>query len=129
MPADQLAGAAGQTDRLNGRATLTATPPQEGARLDRHLGWWLVGGGALGLVAATVLLVEKIALLRDPSYVPTCSINPILSCGSVMAAPQAEAFGIPNPIIGVAGFAAAITAGCAVLACRGMLARWFWLGV
>lgn len=100
--------------------------PDAGAHSDRHVGWMLIGGGGLGLAGAAVLLVEKIALLRDPSYVPSCSINPILSCGSVMSAPQAEAFGIPNPIIGVAGFAAAVTAGCAVLATSGQLARWFW---
>jgi uncharacterized membrane protein len=36
---------------------------------------------------------------------PSCSINPILSCGSVMTTPEAEAFGIPNLLIGIAGFA------------------------
>lgn len=55
----------------------------------------------LGCAAAATLLVEKIALVKDPSDVPTCSINPILSCGSVMRTEQAEALGFPNPIIGV----------------------------
>lgn len=36
------------------------------------------------------LTVEKIALLKDAAYVPSCSINPVLSCGSVMTTPQAE---------------------------------------
>ncbi len=42
---------------------------------DRLLGWILTVGGLLGGVAAFVLVVEKIALLRDPSYTPSCSIN------------------------------------------------------
>ena len=63
-----------------------------------------MGAGLVGFVTAFILLVEKVALLEDPAYVPTCSINPILSCGSVMTTDQAEAFGFPNPIIGVAAF-------------------------
>lgn len=97
-------------------------------RRPRTLAWLLVVGGAIGLAAAAVLLVEKIALLEDPTYVPSCSINPILSCGSVMQTSQAEAFGFPNPIIGVAGFAVVITVGVAILA-GARLERWFWLGL
>ena len=97
-------------------------------RRPRALAWLLVVGGAVGLTAATVLLVEKIALLEDPSYVPSCSINPILSCGSVMQTSQAEAFGFPNPILGVAGFSVVLTVGVAVVA-GARLDRWFWLGL
>ena len=97
-------------------------------RRPRALAWLLVVGGAIGLAAAAVLLVEKIALLEDPSYVPSCSINPILSCGSVMQTSQAEAFGFPNPIIGVAGFSVVLAAGVAILA-GARLERWFWLGM
>ena len=90
--------------------------------------WLLVVGGVVGLAAAFTLLVEKIALLEDPDYVPTCSINPILSCGSVMRTEQAEAFGFPNPIIGVVGFAVVLTVGMAMLA-GATFRRWFWLGL
>lgn len=85
-------------------------------------------GGLIGLIAAATLLIEKIALLEDPTYIPSCSINPILSCGSVMTTDQAEAFGFPNPIIGVAGFAIVATVGMAILA-GGRFTRWFWLGL
>lgn len=94
----------------------------------RGFGALLLGAGLLGLAAAVVLLVEKIALIENPDYIPTCSINPILSCGSVMATPQAEAFGVPNPIIGVAGFTAIAMVGAAVLA-GAEFRQWFWLGV
>ena len=94
----------------------------------RALAWLLAVGGTLGLTAAVVLLVEKIAILEDPTYVPSCSINPILSCGSVMQTSQAEAFGFPNPIIGVAGFSIVVTVGLVILA-GARLDRWFWLGL
>ena len=91
----------------------------------RALAWWLLTGGLFGLAAAFVLAVEKYALLADPAYVPTCSLNPILSCGSVMASAQAEAFGFPNPLLGVAGFPIVAATG-AVLLAGGRLAEWFW---
>lgn len=97
-------------------------------RFPRLVPWLLVVGGALGFVAAFVLTVEKITLLQDPDYVPSCSINPILSCGSVMSTPQAEAFGFPNPLIGIAAFAVVVTVGVARLA-GATLPRWFWLGM
>ncbi len=60
----------------------------------------LVVAGALGLTASLVLTIEKFSLLADPTYRPSCSINPVISCGSVMSSPQAEAFGFPNPLLG-----------------------------
>ncbi len=118
------------------QAERPVTPPgDDGVRLTaepsppaRRTPFVLVLGGAVGLLAAAVLLIEKIKLIEDPDYIPSCSINPILSCGSIMRTDQAEAFGFPNPIIGVAGFAAVLTVGLAVLA-GASLARWFWLGL
>jgi uncharacterized membrane protein len=96
--------------------------------LKRGLAWLYVVGGAIGLLAASALMVEKIASLGTPGYVPTCSFSPVVSCGSVMDSPQAAAFGFPNPLIGIASFAVVITAGVVVLA--GFEApRWFWLGL
>lgn len=101
------------------------TPP--GPVTSRGLGILLMVGGLIGLVAATVLLIEKIELLGNPDYIPTCNINPILSCGSVMITPQAEAFGIPNPVIGIAGFSAVAAIGAALLAGTGFR-TWFRMG-
>jgi uncharacterized membrane protein len=94
----------------------------------RGLSTLLAIAGAVGFVAAFVLAVERIALLEDPDYVPTCSFNPILSCGSVMQTWQAEAFGFPNPLIGIAAFAVVTTVGV-VLLTGASLPRWFWLGL
>lgn len=94
----------------------------------RGLGWLYLLGGAVGLLASFALAIEKIAKLRNPDYVPTCSLNPVISCGSVMDSAQAEAFGFPNPLIGIASFAVIITAGAVLLA--GLRPpRWFCLGL
>ena len=99
--------------------------PQPFARL---LPWLLLVGGILGTTAAFVLTIEKIALLSDAAYVPTCSINPILNCGSIMRTDQAEAFGFPNPLIGLAAFPVLAATGAALLA-GAHLRRWYWLGL
>ncbi|MEU0042808.1 vitamin K epoxide reductase family protein [Streptomyces werraensis] len=88
----------------------------------------LTVGGAIGLLAAFTLAVEKIALLKDPSYSPSCSINPVLSCESVTTTAQAEVFGFPNPLLGIAAFAVVTTIGV-VLLTGAVLPRWFWWGL
>lgn len=102
--------------------------PAPTVRSGRALGVLLVVGGLIGLVAAVVLLVEKIALIENPNYIPTCTINPVLSCGSVMTTPQADAFGIPNPIIGIAGFAVLAAVGAGLLA-GARYASWLWIAI
>ncbi|MEV6300415.1 vitamin K epoxide reductase family protein [Actinoplanes sp. NPDC051861] len=94
----------------------------------RLVGWVLLCAGLVGALAAFVLAVEKFALLKDPGYRPSCSINPILSCGSVMTTGQAEVFGFPNPLIGVAAFPVVVATGAALLA-GARLPRWWWLGM
>ncbi|SDL28068.1 vitamin K epoxide reductase family protein [Nonomuraea jiangxiensis] len=108
-------------------ATAHAVEP-EGVPFPRLLPRLLLIGGAVGLIAAFVLTVEKIALLKNPAYVPSCSINPVLSCGSIMRTPQAELFGFPNPLLGIASFAVVTTVGVSLLA-GARLPRWFWLGL
>lgn len=112
--------------RVEEQAEINTAP--ETLHRDRALGTWLVVAGTVGLGAAGVLLLERIALLQDPSYVPSCSISPVLSCGSVMLSEQASLLGFPNPIIGVATFPIVLTVGAVILA-RARLARWFWLGL
>ncbi len=70
----------------------------------RRSGVFLTVAGVVGIAASFTLTVERFRLLTNPDYVPSCSINPVLSCGSVMTTPQAAAFGFPNPVLGLIGF-------------------------
>ncbi|GAA3856490.1 vitamin K epoxide reductase family protein [Amycolatopsis tucumanensis] len=109
----------------------TATTEPTGRRsafTTRLLPWLLTVAGLVGLAASVTLTIEKIASLRDPDYVPSCSIDPVLSCGSIMRAAQAEVFGFPNPLLGIAGFAVVVTTGVVLLA-RASLPQWYWLGL
>jgi len=90
--------------------------------------WLLIVGGVLGLLAAAILTYEKIQLLQNPGSQLDCDINPIIACGSVITTTQADAFGFPNPFLGIAGFAMVLTVGIALLA-GARLARWFWLSL
>ncbi len=94
----------------------------------RGFSWFLLVAGALGFLAAFDLTVEKIALLKDPNYELSCNISPLLSCGSVVITPQAEVFGFPNPLLGIAGFSVVITTAVALLA-GAALRHWYWVGL
>ncbi|GLU49958.1 vitamin K epoxide reductase family protein [Nocardiopsis ansamitocini] len=109
-------------------AALRPPPGADVPVLSRALPWLLTLGGMIGLTAAAALMVEKVRVLENADYVPTCSINPVLSCGAVMGTPQASAFGVPNPVVGIAGFAVVVTVGAALLA-GASFGRWFWLGL
>lgn len=88
----------------------------------------LLVAGLTGLLAAAVLLVEKITLLQNPFYVPSCSVNTVLSCGTIMTSAQAEVFGFPNPLLGVAAFPVVAAAGAALIA-GARVRAWAWWGL
>ena len=92
--------------------------------LDKLLPWILVIGGLVGLIASFIIMYDQIQLLQNPGYKPTCSINPIISCGSVMKSDEAHLFGFTNPVIGLATFPVLITVGLVVLM-GAKLRRWF----
>ena len=92
----------------------------------RAYGIALVVLGAIGLAASFTLLVDKFKLLQNPDFTPSCDINPVLSCGSVMVKPQAGVFGFPNPMLGLIGFSVLITMG--VLYASGARPRKWLLG-
>lgn len=93
----------------------------------RTTAWSVVIWSVLGLAASFTLAIDKVKILQDPSYEPSCNFNPVLSCGSVMVTDQASAFGFPNPYLGIMGFAIMLTVGV-VLAAKVSLPRWIWGG-
>jgi uncharacterized membrane protein len=82
----------------------------------------------VGLFASFQLTVDKISLLSDPDFVPSCNINPVLSCGTIILTDQASLFGFPNPIIGLVGFSVIITLGVLMIS-KVMIPNWVWLGL
>ena len=104
------------------------TPARGPVAIGRLSAWGVLIAGVVGLTASATLFIEKIEMLQDPGYVPTCSINPVLSCGSVMVRPEASAFGFPNPLIGVVSFTLVVVTGVLAVARVG-LPRWYWLGL
>lgn len=110
------------------RATAEREPAQTGVAVGRPSAVWILLAGLVGLLASFTLMVEKVELLIDPAYVPSCNMNPVLSCGSVMNTPQAGAFGFPNPLIGVIAFTVVIVTGVLVVA-KVRLPQWYWVGL
>ena len=92
------------------------------------LPYLLIIAGFVAFLFAFIIMVEKLHVSADPNYVPPCTINPFVSCSTVMASPQASMFGFPNPLVGIAGFPIVFTVGFAMLA-GVALKRWFWRGM
>ena len=99
-----------------------------GTRVRTPSAVWVLIAGIVGLAAAVTLTVEKVKLLENPAYVPSCSINPVLSCGSVMVTPQASEFGFPNSLLGIVAFTVVVVAGVLAVA-KVALPQWFWSGL
>ncbi|WP_443071987.1 vitamin K epoxide reductase family protein [Streptomyces sp. WMMC1477] len=95
----------------------------------RAFAWMLVVTGFAGLLAAWVITNDKFNLLQakidGEEYTPACSLNPIVSCGDVMESDQAEAFGFPNPMLGLVTYGVVIAIGAGLLA-GARYRPWFW---
>ena len=85
-----------------------------------------LGGAVVGLLASSIILVEKFLLLSDPNHQSSCSFDQVISCSPVMNSPQASVFfGIPNMLFGVAGFTAlAVFFGLALFVTVPAWSRW-----
>ncbi|MFF9313828.1 vitamin K epoxide reductase family protein [Streptomyces sp. NPDC014748] len=107
-----------------------AAPGPRTAGGSRALALLLVICGAAGLLAAWVITIDKQKILEaklaGKTYTPNCSINPIISCGSVMESKQASVFGFPNPMLGLVAYGIVICVGMSLLA-RARFPRWYWL--
>ena len=95
---------------------------------NKRIGLILLITGVIGWIASGVLVLERLALYKDPDHVASCDMNPFISCTSVMKTPQAALLGFPNPFLGIVAFAVLITTAVVVLA-GAKLPRWYWLGL
>ena len=56
----------------------------------------------LEFIAAFTLTVEKIALIKAPEKILSCTINATFNCATIMKTPHVELFGFPNSLLGFA---------------------------
>src|SRR4051812_29969576 len=98
----------------NGRIVVMAKTAVK-SKLDRWLPYILIIAGIVGVIAAYVITADKIELLKNPNFKPSCSLNPVLSCGSVMQSAQAHVFGFDNPFIGLIGYPILVVTGVVLL--------------
>ena len=112
-------------------AKTTVTVSRKARTLEDTFPWILVIGGLLGFYASFILTLDKIKLIENPKIALNCNLNPLLNCTSVIKTAQASAFGFPNSLIGIGGFAVVTAIGMAMLAGLkpGQLKRWFWIGL
>ena len=99
-------------------------------RTVRHRNGWIFGtmlvSSALSLLASFVLAVDAVRLAADPSATLSCTINAVISCGTVAGSWQAQLFGFPNAFLGIAAEPVVIT--IAVASLGGVrFPRWFML--
>ena len=76
---------------------------------------FMLFGAISGFIASFLLTVDKIKILKDSKFNPSCNINEVLNCKSVMLSKQAEVFGFPNSLIGIGAFAIFIAVAIAIL--------------
>ncbi|WP_271396069.1 vitamin K epoxide reductase family protein [Neomicrococcus lactis] len=94
----------------------------------RTFGLVLLATGLVGWVASAILVLERLALYKNPGHVTSCDVNPWVSCGRVMGTWQSELFGFPNPLIGIVAFAVVLATAMAVLS-GASPGRWYWGGL
>lgn len=71
----------------------------------------LVGAAAIGLVSAFLAAYERVQMLVEPGKELSCSLNPVIDCGGVLAASQSSVFGPPNMFIGMVVFSMLLALG------------------
>lgn len=80
---------------------------------------------AIGLLAAFVLLIEKLHILEFPGSKASCDFGLVVQCGKNLASWQGSLFGFPNPTIGLIAWPVVMATGVAILA-GAHFAKWYW---
>lgn len=94
----------------------------------QSLPYILLIAGIIGCIVSFALTYDKIQVLKNPSYDPSCNIDPVLSCGSVMKTQQANLLGMPNTLFGILGFGMLSAFGLALLA-GAKFNKWLWQSI
>ena len=83
----------------------------EATAAGRRIGLLMVVAGALGLLAAMVLTIDRFRLLEDPGTQLACNLSPFIACGPVMQSRAGALLGFPHPLLGIVGFSVVLTTG------------------
>ena len=94
--------------------------------LGKVLPYIFAATGLVGMISSLALTYDKIQVLSNKAYEPSCNINPILSCGSVMKTEQASLFGLPNTVFGLIAFTMLLTFGFLLIG-GAVVKRWVWI--
>lgn len=87
---------------------------------------FLIVAGAIGFWAAFMLTIDKFHLLANAHAQLSCNFSLLVGCTKNLNSWQGSLFGFPNPVIGLAGWTAAIAVGVGILA-GARYARWYWV--
>jgi uncharacterized membrane protein len=94
--------------------------------LEKVFPYLLIVSGVLGLIASLILTQDTLAVIQNSKFVPSCNLNPVLSCGNVINTPGDKIFGLPYPLYGLSIFPVLIGAGVGMLA-GAIYKRWYWI--
>ncbi|SJM54572.1 vitamin K epoxide reductase family protein [Gulosibacter sp. 10] len=95
---------------------------------NRGLGWVLLIGGGIGLLASFMLTIEYIHSLTEPDAQLLCDVNVFVTCQPAMNSSAGAILGFPNVILGLVSFTIAVVSGVVLLA-GSALPRWYWIGL
>lgn len=109
-------------------AKVTKSPALRVPSFEKAVPWILIIAGIIGLICSFALSYDQLKIASNPSYVPSCNLNPIVSCGHELQSKQGRVFGLPNPFFGIAAFAILTTIGVTLIA-GARFKRWFWIGL
>jgi uncharacterized membrane protein len=84
----------------------------------------LIGAG-WAIFASLMLTYDTIRIDQNPNYVPSCSLNPVLSCGTVITAAGDKIFGLPYPIYGILVYGILFSMALGMIA-GAKFKKWYW---
>lgn len=81
--------------------------------------------GGIGIIAAWALTADKVITLTRPHADLECNFSLLVQCGANLTSWQGAVFGFPNPLLGLAGWAAVLVIGAA-LGTGIRIPTWLW---
>jgi uncharacterized membrane protein len=107
---------------------IRSSAPERRGRSPRSLAVVVTVAAVTGLIAATALTIDKLALLSNPGAVLTCNLSLLVSCSKGLVSWQGSLLGFPNSIVGMAAWAILLAVGI-IMFTASELSRLVWMGL